>query len=73
MSRTEITARIELPDRRPLRELVLHLRRPGRAAIRTVMVNGKPHGDFDPLGETVRVTAPSGVLVIQAECRPSDL
>jgi hypothetical protein len=66
-SPTEITARIELPDQRPLRELVLHLRRPGRAVIRNVTVNGKPHRDFDPLDETVRVTAPSGVLTIQTE------
>jgi hypothetical protein len=66
-SPTEVTARIKLPERRPLRDLVLHLRRPGHPAIRAVTVNGKTHRDFDPLGETVRVTAPAGVLVIQAQ------
>jgi hypothetical protein len=66
-SPTEVIARIELPDRRPLRELVVHLRRPGRAAIRAVAVNGRPHEGFDPLNETVRITAPSGALTIQAE------
>jgi len=65
-SPTEVTVEVKVPTRRPPRELAVHLRRPGRPALRAVMVNGQPHGDFDPLGETVRVTAPSGVLVIRA-------
>jgi len=64
-SPAEVTVEVQVPTRPPPRELVVHLRRPGRPALRAVTVNGRPHADFDPLNETVRVAAPSGALVIR--------
>jgi hypothetical protein len=62
-----ITVQVDLPERSQPRELVVHLRHPKRQAMQAVTVNGKAHADFDPLGEVVRVTTPSGTLEIRAD------
>jgi hypothetical protein len=58
---------IELMNRRPPRQLVLHLRRPGREPMRTVVVNDRVNTDYDPFGESVHIAAPSGALSIQVD------
>jgi hypothetical protein len=35
--------------------------------MKSVKVNGTAHKDFDPTGEVVRVTAPSGDLAIKVD------
>ena len=62
-----VTVQVNGPGRRPPRELVVHLRRPEGQAVQAVTVNGKPHKDFDPASEVVRITAPSGDLVITVD------
>jgi hypothetical protein len=57
-----VSVQVQVPHRRPPRELIVHLRRPARQEIRSVTINGHAHADFDPAGETVRVTAAAGAL-----------
>jgi len=61
-----VTAEIQVPERRPPEMLILHLRRPEGQPIRAVTVDGELRAEWDPQGETVRVSAPSGTLVIHA-------
>jgi hypothetical protein len=65
LSRT--TAEIEPPDRQPPRQLLLHLRRPRREAIRRVLVNGRPHADFDPVREVVCVSPSAARIQLEVE------
>ena len=65
----EVTVEIDVPDRRPPQELLVHLRRPQSQAMRTVTVNGVAHGDFSPTSELVRITAPSGTLAVHVGYR----
>ncbi len=64
---SQVTIQVEVPKRRPPRELVVHLRRPEGQVMKSVKVNGKVHEGFDPTGEVVRVTAPSGDLAIKVD------
>jgi hypothetical protein len=50
--------------RRAPREVVLHLRHPQRARIRTVTVNGRPSREFDAERELVRLPAGGPLQVI---------
>ncbi len=59
----EVTVQVEAPKRRPPRELVVHVRRPG---VKAVTVNGKAH-PFDAAAEAIRVSAPAGALEIRVE------
>jgi hypothetical protein len=63
---SKVRVRVEVPSRRPPQELVVHVRRPGREPMTAIRVNGQPHKDLEPVAETIRVHAPSGVLEIQA-------
>jgi hypothetical protein len=66
-SASQVAAEIEPPDRQPPRQLLLHLRRPRREAIRRVLVNGRPHTDFDPACEVVRVAPSAARIQIEVE------
>ncbi|MCL4403100.1 MAG: hypothetical protein M1436_10650, partial [Acidobacteria bacterium] len=52
-----IRAEIHPPRRRAPREIVLHVRHPERARMRTVTVNGRGSGDFDREKESIRLVA----------------
>jgi hypothetical protein len=57
LGRRLITARIDAPARLPYRRLLLNLRHPDRAPMRTVRVNGKEHRDCDFENGIVRLAA----------------
>ncbi|MCC6820464.1 MAG: NPCBM/NEW2 domain-containing protein [Verrucomicrobia subdivision 3 bacterium] len=63
-----IEARIEPPTRSTPKAIVLRLRHPEGKRLRTVMVNGQPHNDFDRQKETIRVV-PNAVrpITVRAE------
>ena len=58
-----IRAQVDPPTRRAPRELVLHLRHPGRAPLKALTVNGRPTAIT---GESVRLPASAGRLLIEA-------
>jgi len=62
---SKVSVRLQVPDRRPPRDVIVHARRPGCQLLQGVIVNGRPHADFDPVGETVRIEAPAGALDLQ--------
>jgi hypothetical protein len=62
----KIITTLELPSLRPAKVVLLRLRNPGVAAIRSVEINGKPWSDFDPEKETIRLTGLSGSVVVRA-------
>ena len=64
---SQVVVHVELSDRRPPQELVLHLRRPDRQPLQGVMVNGTVHTDFDPTSETVHIPMPGTTLEIQVD------
>ena len=55
----KIEAEIEMPDRSPPSSLLIRLRHPTGAPIRSVQVNGRQWMDFDASKEWVRVDAPA--------------
>ena len=61
-----ITAIVTVPSRHWPREVLLRLRHPRAATIRSVTVNGKPWRDFDAAKEVVRVAGLQGVVSILA-------
>jgi len=61
-----IEATIEPPGRRAPRNIVLRLRHPEGKPIRSVMVNGRRSRAFDPVGDTIQLSAPKQILAIQA-------
>jgi hypothetical protein len=62
-----IMATIQPPTRTPPAELVLRLRHPDGKRIRAVIVNGKRHSRFDPVGECITIRPSPGVIVVRAE------
>ncbi len=61
-----VRVQVDVPGRRPPKELIVHLRRPGRQELKNVIVNGRQHAAFDAAAETVTVAAPAGRLTIEA-------
>jgi hypothetical protein len=64
----QVTWKIELDEGRKPPQLILHLRLPGGAKMKAVMVNGQPHTDFDPVAETVRIEDRGAVLTVRIDC-----
>ena len=62
----ETVFRVEMADRRVPREMIVHVRHPGPQGVRSVMVNGSPHTDFDPTVGWIRIQKPSGEVVVRA-------
>lgn len=61
-----ITATIEIPNRNPIRSVIVRLRHPQAIPIKSVMVNGKPWKWFDPAKETIDLKGLTGKAVIAA-------
>lgn len=55
-----IEARADLDLRSPPRRILVRFRTPGRKPLREVLVNGSPHGAFDPASGDVDVTGARG-------------
>ena len=62
-----IEASIEPPVRTSPKAIVIRLRHPDGKPIRSVTVNGKPHRDFSPAGEYVRLKPSADRIVVRAE------
>ncbi len=61
-----ITAHVAVPSRAPAKSIVLRLRHPKAAPIRSVTVNGKPWPRFDPAKETITLTGVKGEVTVVA-------
>lgn len=61
-----LRAEVDAPTRRAPGAIVLHLRHPKRATLKSVRVNGKPWTDFDPKRETVRLPATAAKIHVEA-------
>jgi hypothetical protein len=57
---------VDAPTRRAPGAIVLHLRHPRRAALKSVTVKGKSWTDFDPAREIVRLPASPAKIHIEA-------
>ena len=62
-----IEATVDPPTRTQPAAIVIRLRHPQGAQMKSVTVNGKPHKDFDPAKECVRIKSVTGRLAIRAE------
>jgi hypothetical protein len=61
-----ITATVELPSRKPPREVTLRFRHPKSAPIKSVTVNGNNWTDFDPAKEFIRLQGLTGTVAVRA-------
>ena len=61
-----ITASVELPARKPPKELLLRLRHPKAVPVRSVTVNGQPWTDFDAAKEAIRLHDIEGTVRLEA-------
>jgi hypothetical protein len=61
-----LRAEVDAPTRRAPSAILLHLRHPRRATLKSVTVNGKPWTDFDPARETVRLPASPAKIHVEA-------
>jgi hypothetical protein len=57
-----VTAKVELPSRASAQSILLRLRHPKAAPIKSVTVNGKPWPKFDPAREVVRLEGLTGTV-----------
>jgi hypothetical protein len=67
ISKGYIEAVIEPPTRSFPETLVLRLRHPEGKQIKAVMVNGKPHKDFNPLEEYIQLKPTTGKIIVRAQ------
>ncbi|HPO13946.1 MAG TPA: hypothetical protein PLI09_10910 [Candidatus Hydrogenedentes bacterium] len=56
----KITATVEMPSRKPPRNVLLRLRHPKGTPIKKVTINGKSWNDFDPAKEIIRLHSMQG-------------
>ena len=61
-----IRATIDLKARKQPEPVLLRLRHPTAAPIRSVEVNGQPHKDFDPAKEVIRLENVNGTVKVEA-------
>jgi hypothetical protein len=61
-----ITATIEIPNRNPVKSVILRLRHPKGAKIKSVMVNGKPWSGFNSEKEFIELKGLKGKVVVVA-------
>jgi len=62
-----ITASVEMPSRKPPRNVLLRFRHPKSAPITRVDVDGKPWSNFDSLKETIELKGMTGRLTVTAQ------
>jgi hypothetical protein len=67
----KITATVEMPARAPPQAVLLRLRHPEAAPIKSVTVNGRAWNDFSVQGETIRLTGLSGRAAVVATYQSS--
>ena len=67
MDNGRITAKIKMPPRNLPKAVLLRLRHPTAAAIRSVTVNGKPWQGHDKGKEAVRLEGLTGILEIRVK------
>ena len=60
-----IDAAIESPARRPPARLVLRVRHPEGKPMRAVTVDGRPHADFDPAADTIRIAPRATTIKVE--------
>lgn len=60
-----IEAVIDPPTVKPPKQIVLRLRHPQEKPIKQVMVNGRPHQDFDPAAESITVRPDSRRMTLK--------
>ncbi len=61
----QIIATIKMPARQAPETVILRLRHPKSAPIQRVTVNGKAWKNFDPAGETIRLTGVTGKVAVR--------
>jgi len=62
----KIAATVEMPARKPPKAVLLRLRHPKAAPIKSVTVNGKPWTDFDAANEVIRLHDTKGTIKVEA-------
>jgi hypothetical protein len=62
----KITATVQIPHRDPPESVIVRLRHPRSAPIKSVMVNGKEWSVFDRARETIEITRPVGTVTVVA-------
>lgn len=62
-----IEAEIDTPTRRLPTAIVLRLRHPDGKPIKSATVNGKTHGDFDPVRKWIRIKPVVGTMTVRAQ------
>jgi hypothetical protein len=68
--RGKIMATVRLPSRNPAKEVLLRLRHPQAAPIRSVQVNGAVGSDFDAAREVVRLHDVAGTVRVDVIYTP---
>ena len=63
---SKITATIEMPNRRPVESVILRLRHPKAARIKSVMVNGQPWTGLDKDKEIIELRGLTGNVTVAA-------
>ncbi|MBL7223938.1 MAG: hypothetical protein ISS72_08795 [Candidatus Brocadiae bacterium] len=61
-----IAATIELPPRKPPKAILLRLRHPEAAPIKSATMNGRPWADFDAAKEVIRLRDVKGAIKVEA-------
>jgi hypothetical protein len=61
-----ISATVEMPSRKPPKEVVLRFRHPKTAPIKSVTVNGKPWTEFNKDKETITLKGLAGTVAVEA-------
>jgi hypothetical protein len=64
-----ITATVEMPSRKSPKSILLRLRHPKAATIKSVQVNGKPWTRFNPDKEVIELTGLTGTATVTASYR----
>jgi hypothetical protein len=62
-----VEASVESPTRNPPKHVVIRIRHPEGKRMKSVAVDGKPSTDFDPIAETVQLTAGSATRKVRVE------
>jgi hypothetical protein len=62
----KISATVEIPSRRPPKDVLVRFRHPKAMPIKSVTVDGKPWTDFDPAKEIIRLRDVRGSVNVQA-------
>jgi hypothetical protein len=62
----QITATVELPSRNPAKSVMVRLRHPKAAPIKSVQVNGKTWKDFNANDETIELKGLTGTVAVTA-------